>query len=158
MRILFVGGNRGGGGTESHFISLARSLAEAGHEVFAAVRPDDFMQRGLALEPRITLFDVEFRSRRDLHAIHRVAKLARTLKPDWIVGAFKAEYWGLAIAAKTAGVPLALFSHLDQRIRPLLVSRFGRLVRGVIVPSHYLRDRTIDRGIPAERIAVLHNP
>ena len=158
MRILFVGSNRGGGGTESHFISLARSLADAGHEVFAAVRPDDFIQRGLALDPRITLFDVEFRSRRDLHAIHRISKLARTLRPDWIVGAFKAEYWGLAVAAKTAGVPLALFSHLDQRIRPLLVSRFGRLVRGVIVPSQYLRGRTVARGIPEKRIAVLPNP
>ena len=48
MRLFFVGSNAGGGGTESHFISLARALAEAGHEVYAAVRPGDFIHRGLA--------------------------------------------------------------------------------------------------------------
>lgn len=158
MRVLFIGSNRGGGGTESHFISLARALAEAGHDVSAAVCPDDFIHRGLADDERIRLFPVEFRSRRDMRAIRDIIRLARSLRPDWIVGAFKAEYWGLAIAAKAADVPLVLFSHLDQRIRPLMLNRLMRLVRGVIVPSEYLRGRKIERGLPAARVMVLPNP
>ena len=158
MRVLFVGSNAGGGGTESHFICLARALAEAGHEVAAAVRPHDFIHRALAGDERIQLFAAEFKSRRDLRTIRELSRLARKLRPDWIVGAFKAEYWGLAVVAKTAGVPLVLFSHLDQRIRPLMLSRFTRFVRGVIVPSHYLRRRTIERGLPASRVVVLPNP
>src|SRR5438874_1477125 len=117
MRVLFVGSNRGGGGTESHFISLARALAEAGHEVSAAVCPDDFIHRGLAQDSRIQLFPTEFRSRRDVGTVRKLSRLARSLRPDWMVGAFKLEYWGIAVAAKSAGVPLVLFSHLDQRIR-----------------------------------------
>ena len=158
MRVLFVGSNRGGGGTESHFISLARALAESGHDVSAAVRPHDFIHRGLAGDDRIRLFPVEFRSRRDLRAIRDLVRIARTVRPDWIVGAFKAEYWGLAIAAKAADVPLVLFSHLDQRIRPLMLNRLMRLVRGVIVPSNYLRQRKIERGLPGARVLVLPNP
>jgi glycosyltransferase involved in cell wall biosynthesis len=158
MRVLFVGSNRGGGGTESHFISLARALAESGHDISAAVRPDDFIHRGLAGDHRIQLFPVEFRSRRDLRAIRDLVRIAKAVRPDWIVGAFKAEYWGLAIAAKAADVPLVLFSHLDQRIRPLMLNRLMRLVRGVFVPSEYLRQRKIERGLPPQRIFVLPNP
>jgi glycosyltransferase involved in cell wall biosynthesis len=82
----------------------------------------------------------------------------RAVHPDWVVGTFKAEYWGLALAAKMAGVPLAVFSHLDQRVRPSMVSRYMRLVRGVIVPSQFLRRRKIERGLPPSRVAVLANP
>jgi glycosyltransferase involved in cell wall biosynthesis len=158
MRVLFVGTNSGGGGTESHLIALARALAETGHDVAAAVRPDDFIHRGLSQDARIRLFPAEFRTRRDLPAVRELAKLARALRPDWIVGAFKLEYWGIAAAAKSAGIPLVLFSHLDQRIRPVMLHRFTRLVRGVIVPSHYLRQRTIERGLCATQVAVLPNP
>src|SRR5262249_14186722 len=48
--------------------------------------------------------------------------------------------------------------HLDQRIRPLMLNRFTRFVRGVIVPSDYLRRRTIERGLPASRVVVSDNP
>jgi glycosyltransferase involved in cell wall biosynthesis len=75
-----------------------------------------------------------------------------------MIGAFKLEYWGIAVAAKAAGIPLALFSHLDQRIRPVMLHRLTQLVRGVIVPSEYLRRRSIERGVPASRVAVLPNP
>src|SRR6185503_3480637 len=158
MRVLFVGTNPGGGGTESHFISLARSLADAGHEIIAAVRPDDFIHRGLADHPRVRLVPAEFRSRRDLRTIRELSCLMRSLRPDWVVGAFKAEYWGLAVAAKLAGVRLVLFSHLDQRIRPAMVHDFARLVRGIVVPSEYLRRRTIERGVRGDLVAVLPNP
>jgi len=158
MRVLFVGSNPGGGGTESHFISLCRALADAGHEVFAAVRPDDFIHRGLAQDPRIQLRAIEFKSRRDVAAVRTLARMARRIRPDWMIGAFKLEYWGIAVAAKTAGVPLALFSHLDQRIRPVMLHRLTRLVRGVIVPSEYLRRRSIERGVPGSGVAVLPNP
>src|SRR4051812_28197181 len=154
MRVLFVGSNRGGGGTESHFIALARALAEAGHDVSAAVRPDDFIHRGLARDRRIRLFGAEFRGRRDFRTMRELARLARSLRPDWIIGAYKAEYWGLAVAAKSAGIPLALFSHLDQRIRPILLNRLTSLVRGVIVPSQYLKHRSLERGLPASGVAV----
>lgn len=158
MRILFIGSNSGGGGTESHFISLARALSDAGHEVIAAVRADDFIHRGLACDSRIQLLPVEFRGRRDIRAIRDLIRFMRRVRPDWVVGAFKAEYWGIAFAARAADVPLVLFSHLDQHIRPLMLSRLMRLVRAVIVPSEYLRRRTIERGLPPARVIVLPNP
>jgi len=55
-------------------------------------------------------------------------------------------------------VPLALFSHLDQRVPPMMLNRIARLVQTVIVPSEYLRRRTIERGVPESRVVVLPNP
>jgi glycosyltransferase involved in cell wall biosynthesis len=158
MRLLLVGCNAGGGGTESHFISLARALAASGHDVAAVVRPHDFIHRSLEREERIRLFPLEFRGRRDLRAVRSLTRLARTVRPDWIVGWFKAEYLALALAAKSAGVPLTLFSHLDQRIRPYMLNPVMGLVRAVIVPSEYLRGRYIERGLPPSRVIVLRNP
>lgn len=158
MRLLFVGTNPGGGGTESHIVSLARALAEAGHDIAAAVRPDDFIHRGLSHVSRIQLFPAEFRTRRDVRAWHELASLARAVRPDWIVGSFKMEYWGIAAAAKVARVPLVLFSHLDQRIRPVMVNRLTGLVRVVVVPSEYARNRAIERGLPSSRVVALPNP
>lgn len=158
MRVLFVGTNPGGGGTESHFISLACALADAGHEVSAAVRPDDFIHRGLAGDGRIQVFPAEFRSRRDVRTIRALSHLARSLRPDWIVGSFKAEYWGLTLVAKSANAPLVVFSHLDQRVPPVMLNRLARLVQAVFVPSEYLRRRTIARGLPSSRVVVLPNP
>jgi glycosyltransferase involved in cell wall biosynthesis len=39
-----------------------------------------------------------------------------------------------------------------------MLNRITRLVRAVIVPSDYLRRRTIERGLPPERVLVLPNP
>src|SRR4029077_2405679 len=55
-RLLFVGTNRGPGGTESHLVSLAIGMANAGYDVSAVVRPDDVISRALAADGRITLF------------------------------------------------------------------------------------------------------
>src|SRR5690349_1207424 len=114
MRVFFVGTNPGGGGTESHFIALARALVDSGHDVAAAVRPDDFIHRGLAVDSRIRLFAAQFRNRRDVRTIRELSQVARALRPDWIVGAFKAEYKGLAVVAKAVDARLVLLSHLDQ--------------------------------------------
>ena len=50
-RLLFVGTNRGPGGTESHFVSLAVAMADAGYEVAAAVYPDDVIARARLAQP-----------------------------------------------------------------------------------------------------------
>lgn len=158
MKLLFVGTNRGGGGTESHFITMATAMAAHGHDVAAAVWPDDVIHRALAADGRVRLFPAAFRVRNDIGATRDVMRIARALRPDWIVGTFKREYWPLAIAAQLLGVPLVLFSHLDQRMQPLMAHGLPRLVRRIIAPSAYQRDRLVERGMPGAKVAVLHNP
>jgi len=158
MKLLFVGTNRGGGGTESHFITIVQAMAAAGHEVAAAVWPDDVIHRALAADGRVRLHPVTFRVRNDVGATREVMRIARATRPDWIIGTFKREYWPLGVAAALMRMPLVLFSHLDQRMQPLMAHGLPRLVRRIVAPSEYQRERLVDRGMPRGKIAVLHNP
>jgi glycosyltransferase involved in cell wall biosynthesis len=158
MTLLFVGTNRGGGGTESHFITMATAMAAAGHDVAAVVWPDDVIHQALAADGRVRLFPGRFRVRNDVGATRDVMRIARTLRPDWLIGTFKFEYWPLGIAARLLRLPIVLFSHLDQRMQPLMAHGLPRLVDQVIAPSEYQRERLLARGMPPDRVAVLHNP
>jgi glycosyltransferase involved in cell wall biosynthesis len=157
-RLLFVGTNRGPGGTESHFITLAIAMAAAGYEVAAIVHPDDVISRALAQDGRITLYDAAFAGGVDARATRDVARVCRAQRPDWMIGSFAREFWPLALVARTQRIPLALFLHIQKISRwsaplfPWLASRF-------ILPSEYLRDWVVTRrGMPRWRTRVLYNP
>lgn len=157
MRLLFVGTNRGGGGTESHFVTLARSLQEAGHDVAAVVYPGSPIHTGLQ-GSGVRLYDGVFRNAFDPRGIRAVVRASREFQPDWMVGSFSKEYWPLAILARILGIKLALFKHMDFRMRPATNYFIPRLATRFIVISEFMRHRFIQRGIPPERLQVLHNP
>jgi glycosyltransferase involved in cell wall biosynthesis len=75
MRILQVSSARAFGGGERHLVDLSRSLAERGHEVYAAVEPDSPL-RGPLLGA-LSLNNVFELSLRKLHDARGAAKLAR---------------------------------------------------------------------------------
>ena len=157
-RLLFVGTNRGPGGTESHFVSLAIAMADAGYEVAAAVYPDDVIARALATDGRIALFPASIIGSTKRKAISDLARACRATKPDWIVGSFAHEYWTLALLARTQRIPLALFLHI-QKLSRLTAPLFPWLARRFILPSEYLRNWAVrNRGMPLRRTCVLYNP
>jgi len=157
MKLLFVGTNRGGGGTESHFVTLARTMHEAGHSVAAVVYPGAPIHTGL-LGSGVQLYDGVFRNAFDPRGIRAVWRACRRFNPDWIVGSFSKEYWPLAILARLLGVKLAIFKHMDFAMRPATNYFIPRLADRFIVISNFMSARFIARGIPRERIRVLHNP
>lgn len=157
-RLLFVGTNRGPGGTESHFVSLATAMANAGYEVTAAVRGDDVIARALAEDGVVALHDVAFEGAVDANATCHLTRLCRTVRPDWIIGSFANEYWPLTFVARTQSIPLALFLHV-QRLSRFSAPLFPWLASRFILPSTYLQDWVIARrGMPRSRTRVLYNP
>jgi len=157
MKLLFVGTNRGGGGTESHFVTLARTMHEAGHTVAAVVYPGAPIYQGLE-GSGVQLYDGVFRNAVDPRGIRAVWKVCRQFRPDWIVGSFSKEYWPLAILARLLGVKLAIFKHMDFAMRPATNYFIPRLAGRFIVISDFMAERFIARGIPPEHIRVLYNP
>lgn len=157
MKLLFVGTNKGGGGTESHFVTLARTLQEAGHTVSAIVYPGAPIHKGLS-GSNVQLYDGVFRNAFDPRGIRAVWKVCRSDRPDWIVGSFSKEYWPLAILAKLLGVKVAIFKHMDFAMRPATNYFIPRLADRFIVISDFMAERFIARGIPSDRIKVLYNP
>lgn len=157
MRLLFVGTNKGGGGTESHFITLARTMSAAGHPVAAVVYPGAPIHTGLQ-GSGVQLHDGVFRNAVDPRGIRAVWKACREFRPDWIVGSFSKEYWPLAILARLLGIKLAIFKHMDFAMRPATNYFIPRLAHRFIVISDFMAERFVARGILAERISVLYNP
>jgi glycosyltransferase involved in cell wall biosynthesis len=157
-RLLFVGTNRGPGGTESHLITLARGMADAGYAVAAVVRKDDVIARALAADGRITLYHAAFEAKGDRQARQDLARACRTTRPAWIIGNFAREFWPLSIVARTERVPLALFLHI-QKIPRLSAPLYPWLASRFILPTHYLQDWVVRRrGMPRWRTSVLYNP
>ena len=157
-RLLFVGTNRGPGGTESHFVSLAIAMANAGYEVAAAVYPDDVIAQALARDGRIALFPASIVGSTKRKALSDLSRACRTSNPDWIIGSFAREYWTLALLARAQRIPLALFLHI-QRLSRLTAPLFPWLASRFILPSEYLRNWAVkNRGMPLRRTCVLYNP
>jgi glycosyltransferase involved in cell wall biosynthesis len=157
MKLLFVGTNRGGGGTESHFVTLARTMQELGHQVEAIVYPGSPIHIGLQ-GGGITLHDGVFRNAFDPRGFRTVWRVCREFQPDWIVGSFSKEYWPLAILAKLLKVKLALFKHMDFPMRPATNYFIPRMADRFVVISDFMAKKFATRGVPAELMYVLYNP
>lgn len=157
MKLLFVGTNPGGGGTETHFITLARAMADEGHQVVAVVHPEGKIKTALQ-DGAVVLRPGIFRNAADPRGIRAVRAALRELQPDWMIGSFSKEYWPLAMLARSAGVRLVLFKHMDKPMRPLTHRFIPQLADRFIVISEYMRRRFIERGVPPERLQVLYNP
>ena len=156
-RLLFVGTNRGPGGTESHLVALAIAMADAGYEVAAVVAPNDIIARALARDARIDLHEAAFERTADRRATLDVVRACRAVRPDWMIGSYAREFWPLALVARTRRIPLALFLHV-QRISRLSAPLFPWLASRFILPSQYLRDWVVARrGMPRWRTRVLYN-
>ena len=157
MKLLFVGTNRGGGGTENHFISLTRAMKNAGHEVAALVHPNSVIHNGLK-DSGVILFHGNFRNAFDPRGFFSLWRAGKSFQPDWIIGSYSKEYWPLAVMANMLKVKLALFKHMDYVMKPLTHRYIPQLADRFIVISNFMREQFIKRGVPADRIQMLYNP
>ena len=157
MKLLFVGTHFGGGGTESHFVTLAKAMLAAGHEVAAVVRYGTPIHNGLQ-GSGVRLYNGVFRNAFDPRGIIATWRACSEFHPDWIIGSFSKEYWPLAIIARLRGVKLALFKHMDYPLRPVTHYFIPRLAHRFIVISNFMRGNFIARGIDPMRVQILYNP
>lgn len=157
MRLLFVGTDRGSGGTESHFITLSRAMQAEGHQVAALVYPESVIHEGLK-NSQVQLYHGVFRNAFDPRGVAAVIKAIFDFKPDWIIGSYSKEYWPLSLIARLTGTRLALFKHMDFPMRLATRICIPRLAHRFIVISNFMRERFIARGIAPERIQMLYNP
>ncbi len=157
MKLLFVATGAGAGGTETHFVTLARTLAEGGDEVVAVVQRGAPMATWLE-DSLVSLRWGTFRNSGDPRGVLAVAAALRAFRPDWIVASLSKEYWPLLALGRLYHVPVALFKHMDFPMRPLTRRFVPRLARPFIVVSDAMRRSFVARGIPPELMRVLPNP
>ncbi len=157
MRLLFVGTGNGGGGTESHFITLAKAMSSLNHDVAVVVQSGTPIHKSL-IESNVMLYFGFFRNATDLRGFVPVWKAISQFKPDWIIGSFSKEYWPLTLLCKLRKIKLALFKHMDYPLRFMTHHFIPRLADRFIVISNFMLHSFINRGICAARIQMLYNP
>ncbi len=155
--LLWVGTNPGGGGTETHMITFLEALAGLGVEVHALVHPRGQIAAALR-DSAVVLHFGYFHNSADPKGVLPLLRALRHLRPRQLVGSFSKEYWPLALAARARGVPLALFRHMDLRLRASTRWLLARWPLRLFAVSHYLQERLRAQGLPAARVEYCPNP
>jgi glycosyltransferase involved in cell wall biosynthesis len=157
MNFVFVGTSLGARGTETHLVCLVRALARAGHPVVTVARPGGYIARelamsGLPVEPGV------FRNAADVRGARGVLRALRRSKADWLVGSFGHEYWPLLALGRLTRTPVALFRHLNSRLKPMSRALLPRWADRFIAVSESMRANLAEQGVAPERVSLLYNP
>lgn len=100
MRVLQVSSARAFGGGERHLADLSRSLAERGHEVYAAIEPGSPLREPLlAALPPDNIYELSLRKLRDARGSMKLARFARANRVDIIHAHVGRDYTPVAWAA-----------------------------------------------------------
>ena len=161
MRILQVSSARAFGGGERHLADLSRSLAERGHEVYAAIEPDSPLREPLlAALPANNIYELSLRKLHDARGALKLARFARANKIDLIHAHVARDYvpaFFAAAARRARGPRLVITRHV---LFPL--SSFNRLVlskaaRVIAVSEAVARSLRAQKISGPEKIRVVTN-
>jgi glycosyltransferase involved in cell wall biosynthesis len=159
MKILQVCSASEMGGGEVHVADLVRGLAERGHAVYLAVRPDSPL-RGPLAGVIASWHEMPLRNSLDLQSAHAIAQLALEHQIDIVHAHMGRDYLVAALACKqTNDVKLVLTRH---HYLPLKRGALYRWMLGdvaaVIAVSDSVRESVIERlQLPSERVRTLPN-
>jgi len=157
MRLLFVGTNPENTGAATHFVALARAMAQAGHQVESVVSRHGLISEGMAAA-HVPVTPSTFRNAFDLRGYSTVLRRIAHFSPDWMVGNFGKEYWPLIACGRLTGTPVALFRHRNPRMSRISEYGIPRLAQRFIAVSDFARDAYLQRGVPPELVHISYNP
>jgi glycosyltransferase involved in cell wall biosynthesis len=148
MRILQVSSARAFGGGERHLADLSRSLAERGHEVYAALAADSAARDALlAALPTSNVFKVPLRNALDLRGALALARLAREKQVDIVHAHVARDYTLASFAARRAtGARLVITRHVlfpMSRVHRRALSNVSRVIAVSDAVARSLREQKI---------------
>lgn len=161
MRILQVSSARAFGGGERHLADLSRSLAERGHEVYAAIEPGSPLREPLlAALPPNNIYELSLRKLHDARGALKLSRFARANRIDLIHAHVARDYvpaFFAAAARRARGPRLVITRHV---LFPL--SSFNRLVlskaaRVIAVSEAVARSLRTQKISDPEKIRVVTN-
>jgi glycosyltransferase involved in cell wall biosynthesis len=162
MRVLQVSSARAFGGGERHLADLSRSLAERGHEVYAAIEPDSPLREPLlaALPPK-NVFELSLRRLHDAHGALKLARFARANRIDLIHAHVARDYvptaWASAGRRARRGPRYVITRHVlfpMSRYNRFMLSGVSRVIAVSEAVARSLRAQEI---FDPEKIRVVVN-
>ncbi|RDI99909.1 glycosyltransferase family 1 protein [Dyella solisilvae] len=157
MKLLFVGTNPENTGAATHFVALAKAMAEAGHQVSGIVPRKGLIGEGFEAAGLPVRYSI-FRNAFDVRGYAAVLGEISRQSPDWLVGNFGKEYWPLIACGRLTNTPVALFRHRNPRMSKLSEYGVPRLAQRFIAVSEYARGAYLRWGVPSEHVWISYNP
>lgn len=157
MRILQISSAKNFGGGERHLADLCRGLAEKGHEIFVAVRPDAGWLEKLSFLPAENILKLPLKNSFDIFSARRLARFIREKKIE-IAHAHLARDYPIASLAVRFTAPQAKFvltRHVLFPVKSLQRFVLSNAAR-VIAVSSAVED-VLKKTFPAEKIVSIPN-
>lgn len=157
VKLLWINANPNPnpGGTEAHSVDFINSLEKVHNiELHKAVAKGSFVDRHTSDKNK---HYVTLRSEFSPLNTIKLLKLAKKIKPDFIVGNNGNEYINTFLAGKFSGSRVILFRHMLNR-QPFFIKKFilPNVYRVVAVSESSKRRLLLD-GVPEEKIEVIPN-
>jgi glycosyltransferase involved in cell wall biosynthesis len=159
MRVLQVSSARAFGGGERHLADLSRSLAERGHEVYAALAEGSPLREPLlaALPPQ-NVFTTPLRNALDMRGALKLARLARDVSADIVHAHVARDYTLASFAARRApGARLVITRHVLFPMSRAHRRALSNVSRVIAVSEAVARSLRAQRIFDPEKIRVVAN-
>lgn len=157
MRILQICSASTVGGGERHLADLSNSLAERGHDLYAALRPGAPVRDLLTSTAAANVLETRMINAADVLSASQIAEFAKRNQIDIIHAHVARDYTITALTARLAGRPFVLTRHVlfpMKRLHRFVLGRVG----AIIAPSTAVYDGIRKEGVlPAERVSLIHN-
>jgi len=157
MRILQISSSRTYGGGERHFVDLCRGLSDAGHDVYAAVRPTNVWEAKLDFLPPGRRFHISIRNSIGILSASRLAAFARENEIDIIHAHVARDYIPASIAcALTRGrTKFVLTRHVMFPLKAFNRLALKNLSKAIAVSSGV--ETTLYSVFPKHKVVLINN-
>jgi len=162
MRVVFVNSARGWGGGWRSAAEVSLALVEKGHRVTLVCHPDSAIASQLEGVDGLDLARIAIRAELNPYRVLQLARLFRRVEPDVLL-ADKRKDVKLSVAARVFSkrFPIVHRHGAPSALRDSFIYRrvWGRQVQSLIVNSHIMRDRMLERSPWLQRVPihVIHN-
>lgn len=158
MKILQISSAQSLGGGERHLIDLSRGLAQRGHEIYLATRPDSPLIRELTDIPQERVTTLPLRNSLDAPSARSLAKLVRRHRIH-IVHAHMARDYPLAAyaARKNEDARLIITRHVLFPLNKLHRATLSRASAVIGVSEAVAMQLRHDKVVPEQNIRVVAN-
>ena len=157
MRILQICSAREIGGGERHLADLANTLAQRGHQVFAALSPSSPVRATLSSVPPENIIELPMRNSLNLATAMKLSRFVRSQKIEIVHAHVARDYPLAALATGRSNARLVLTRHVLfplHRIHKLTLRRTSRVIAVSQAVSESLRSQSIfDRN----KVVTIHN-
>lgn len=158
MRILQISSAQSLGGGERHLADLTNGLAQRGHDVYVAVRPNSPLIKELTGLASVNITTLPLRNSLDAISAQGLSRLVRKNKIQ-IIHAHMARDYPLAAYAKrtNAASSLIITRHVLFPLSRLHRITLSRAARIIAVSQAVATQIKADAIVPAEKISVVLN-